>query len=105
MTYKTMDDYIIEKLKDPEEAKAYLEAALDDYSDDPDSNALALSLRNLILSRGSVTTFAKEAKINRQHLYKIFDGQSKPQIDTLNHIIRALGFKMSFNIQRMKEAS
>src|SRR3989339_63119 len=89
--YKDINDYIIEKLKDPEEAELYLNAALEDYMEDFDAAALVIVLRNLVMAQGSVTEFAKRAGINRQHMYKIFNNEVKPQFDTISEILKALG--------------
>ena len=38
---------LLEALKDPEEAKVYLEVALEEYEQDNDKEALLLALRNV----------------------------------------------------------
>jgi len=38
---------LLETLKDPEEAKVYLEVALEEYEQDNDKEALLLALRNV----------------------------------------------------------
>ena len=42
---RTFNKYFIEKLKNPEEAKAHLELAIEEYKKDGDSAAFMLMLR------------------------------------------------------------
>ena len=92
--YKDINEYIIEKLKDPEEAELYLNTALEEYMQDFDATAFVIALRNLVMAQGSVTEFAKKAGINRQHIYKIFNNEVKPQFNTISEILKALGFQL-----------
>ncbi len=94
MTYKDMNDYIIEKLKDPEEAEAYLNAALEDYFEESDAEAFFISLKKIIKARQPISQFANEANLNRQHLYNIFNCEGNPQFNTIGTILKNLGFKL-----------
>ena len=49
---KPFDEYLIEKLADPAYAKVYLEAALESYEVDRDSDAFLLALRDVVGARG-----------------------------------------------------
>jgi DNA-binding phage protein len=61
---KAARDYqkdLIQDLKDPKEAVAYLNAALE--SDDP--KAFLLALRNVAEAQGSITKIARACRLNR----------------------------------------
>jgi probable addiction module antidote protein len=88
------EDYLIESLKDPEEAEAYLNASLEAYMEDNDSQALMLALEHLARAKYSITEMAKQAGVKRQHLYKIFDNESNPGFNTIFMIIKSLGFTL-----------
>jgi probable addiction module antidote protein len=95
MKYRKLDDYITEKLKNnPEYATEYLNAALEDYYDDFNSDALALAIKRLVLATGSIKSFSETAKVNREHLYRVFNAKATPQIDTLSKIFKNLGFQI-----------
>ena len=67
-------DWLIGTLKDPEEAAAYLNAALEAG----DKKAFLMALKNVIDARGGMTRFAKASKINRVSLYKMLSGNGNP---------------------------
>ncbi|MDD3436024.1 MAG: hypothetical protein PHC64_02620 [Candidatus Gastranaerophilales bacterium] len=95
MKNQKFDDYIISRLSsDKEFATEYLNSALEEYSKDLDSDALALSIKKLIKAQGSVIDFSKLANINREHLYRIFNSKAVPNLNTLFKIIINLGFKL-----------
>jgi len=95
MKNQKFDDYIISRLStDKEFATEYLNSALEEYSKDLDSDALALSIKRLVKAQGSVIDFAKVSDINREHLYRIFNSKAVPNSNTLFKIILNLGFKL-----------
>lgn len=95
MKNQKFDDYIISRLStDKEFATEYLNSALEEYSNDLNSDALALSIKRLIKAQGSVIDFAKVSDINREHLYRIFNSKAVPNSNTLFKIIFNLGFKL-----------
>ena len=60
------DEWLIEYLKDPEEAQAYLEATLESYEEDSDTTALLLALRSVAQAQGGIEKLAKQAGMNRR---------------------------------------
>lgn len=95
MKNQKFDDYIISRLSsDKDFALEYLNNALEEYSNDLDSDALALSIKRLVKAQGSVIEFSKAADINREHLYRIFSSKATPNLNTLFKIIINLGFKL-----------
>ncbi|MFA7658081.1 MAG: hypothetical protein WCY19_01460 [Candidatus Gastranaerophilaceae bacterium] len=95
MKNQKFDDYIISRLgSDKDFATEYLNSALNEYSKDLDSDALALSIKRLVKAQGSVIDFSKVAEINREHLYRIFNSKAVPNLNTLFKIVLNLGFKL-----------
>ena len=82
---------LIESLKDPEEASEYLKAALEE-NDMP--SVFLLALRNVAEARG-ISQLAKDARLNRENLYKILSTQGNPELASLYAILNALGLKLS----------
>jgi DNA-binding phage protein len=48
------DEFLLEQLKDPQEARAYLEASLEAYEEDGDTAALLLAIRDVATAQGGI---------------------------------------------------
>jgi probable addiction module antidote protein len=82
---------LLEDLKDPVEAAAYVNAALEEG--DPDQ--LLVSLRNVAEARGGLSRLAKKAHLNRGHLYKAFSRKGNPEFRTLDGVLHGCGLRLS----------
>jgi len=91
-------DYHLEKLKDPQESKLYLEVALEEYEKDQDTEAFLLALRDVAEAQGGIGRLAKKTSLNRQNLYKALSKKGNPKIDTVGNILRGLGFRLSVDV-------
>jgi probable addiction module antidote protein len=92
---KRYHDDLIEALREPKEAYAYLQVALDEYQEDNDADALLVALRNVAEARGGITKLAKKTHLNRQNLYKALSKAGNPRLDTFGLILKGLGFHLS----------
>lgn len=99
MFMRKYEDYLIETLKDPEEAEAYLNASLEAYMEDNNTQALMLAFEHLARAKYSMTEMAKQAGIQRQYLYKIFDNEINPNFQTVFTLIKSLGFTLEAKIK------
>ncbi len=88
------NEYVIEQLKDKEFQKEYMNESLTQYLEDGDFNAFFRSLELVIKSRGSISSFCKEANIDRAMLYDVFNGERVPRVDTLAKILKTLGYTL-----------
>ena len=88
-------DYLVEKLRDPREAAAYLKAALAEFEQDGEAEAFLLALRSVVEATGGVSRLADKTNLNRQHLYRTLSGTSNPKLSTLGTILGGLGFRLS----------
>ena len=84
-------EYLIERLKDPSEALAYLKAALEE-TDLPE--IFLLALRNVAEARG-FTTIAQDTKLNRESLYRMLSRRGNPSLNSLHALLDSLGFRLS----------
>lgn len=91
---RNYEDYLIEKLKDPEYAEEYLNASIEAFLEDNDTKALMITFEHLTRANHSISGLAKNAGISRQHLYRIFDNEAIPNFATVLQILKALGFKI-----------
>jgi len=93
--YRDFSEYNLEKLQSPEDARAYLEIALEDYEEDGDKSAFLLALKDVATAQGGISQLAERTSLSRQSLYKALSGIGNPRLDTLGTILHGLGFKLS----------
>lgn len=88
------EETLLEDLRDPKEAAAYLNAALDAL-DEPDGMALFLmSLGDVIRAQG-VSNVARGAELGRESLYKAVSASGNPKLKSLLSILRVMGLRLS----------
>ena len=59
---------LIQSLYDKDEARAYLEVALEEYEDDGDNQAFMLALKNVVEAQGGTAHLSKKTGLDRAHL-------------------------------------
>ncbi len=93
---KKYQDWLIEHLKDHDEAVAYLNSALEEsLRGDEESQAIfLLALRNVAEAQGGVGQLAKKAHVGRESLYKTLSETGRPKWHTLVTLIMALGLNL-----------
>lgn len=87
-------DDLSEDLKDPEFAQYYLQAAVDDYEKDGDTESLLTAVGDVAKAQGGIGKLAKRADINRPYLYGVLASRHKPSIDNFLQIVYGLGFRI-----------
>src|SRR4051812_47380895 len=100
MTKRTRDyeKDLIESLKSPAEAVAYLNAHLEDNSDEAEELFL-LALRDVARAHG-FSEVAERADLGRESLYKALSGDGNPRLSTLRSLLKALGLKLSVELDQ-----
>jgi probable addiction module antidote protein len=93
---RSYKDHLIESLKKPVEASAYLQAALQDG----DPKVFLEALKNVALALGGVSQLAKKTKLNRETLYKTLSKKGNPALTTLHSILAALGLEITITPKR-----
>jgi len=83
--------HLLEWLKDPENAAAYIEAVLEEG----DPVGLLQALRNVAESRGGVSRIARETGLSREALYRTLSKRGNPQLRSLTAILGAMGLRLS----------
>lgn len=89
-------DWLVESLKDPEEAAGYLSVALEDG--DPD--VFLLALRNVAEAQGGLSKLSKKCKLNRENLYRMLSKKGNPELLSLDKLLHALGFHLSVQVSK-----
>ena len=83
--------WLLERLKDPAEAAAYLEAVIEEE----DSAAFMLALRQVARAQGGVAKIARKAKLTREATYRMLSKSGNPELRSLRAVLRANGLKIS----------
>ena len=95
------EEELIEDLKDPEEAMAYLETAFESYESDGDTEALLLAMRDVAEAQGGIGELAKRTAVSREHLYEILAGKYNPRLDNWLNILSGLGFRVRLELHKV----
>lgn len=90
----TLDKLILKDLKTDDDIKEWLAVSLEEYSEDNDFNAFFRSLEYAIKAKDSISGISKKTGISRSNLYKIFQGEVQPQMNTVIKILKELGYKL-----------
>ena len=87
------EEALVESLKDPAEAAAYLSAHLEDDGSDSDELFL-MALRDVVKAHG-FGEVAERAQVGRESLYKSLSETGNPKLSTLSSLLHALGLRLS----------
>ena len=90
-TYRDFQEIIWENMQDPQEAIAYLKAALADE----DERVFLLALRDILEARGgSIADLAEETHLNKQNLYRMLSVKGNPRFNSLKTVLNSIGFEI-----------
>lgn len=81
---------LIESLKNPEEAAAYINAALEEG----DEKLLLVALRDVAEAHG-MTAVARKARVNRENLYRMLSKKGNPRLQNIGAVLEACGLKLA----------
>ena len=81
---------LLRRLKDPKYATGYLNACLE-KGDDGD---FLLAVRDVAQVHGGLRQLAKDAGLNREHLFRMLSKNGNPELHSLCQVMEALGFKL-----------
>ena len=91
------EDILHRDLQDPEEAAAYLTAALDDKSGNG-SVVFLLALRDVAKARG-IRELAQDTQLSRESLYRTLSRKGNPRFSTLEAVLESLGLTLSVEVR------
>lgn len=93
---KKYQDFLIEQLKDHDEAVAYLNAALEESlkGDEESQQVFLIALRNVAEAQGGIGALSKKARVGRESLYKTLSGAGNPKWHTLVSLCVAMGLNL-----------
>lgn len=83
---------VAEHLRTPEEMAAYLDAWLEEASDD--AAGITKALGDITRAKG-MSQVAKDAGLSRESLYRALSADGNPSFATVLKVVRALGVKLN----------
>ena len=92
-------DGLLKDLADPNEAAAYLNAALEDGAQD----VFLLALRDIAEAKG-MSRLSRHAKLNRESLYRMLSSKGNPQLSSLESILESVGLRLAVEVRHAKVA-
>jgi probable addiction module antidote protein len=85
-------------LMDPEEAAAYLNAALEEN----DQEVFLLALRDIAEAHG-FSQVAQDASLNRENLYRMLSPAGNPQLSSLNALLNGIGLRLAVEVESVQK--
>lgn len=93
--YKSYHSYLIESLKDPAEAAAYLDAVLEDG----ELEHVLLALKNVAEARRSMASSQNEPDVSWNTYYQLLSQGEAPGILLVSKLLSSLGLKLSVTVK------
>lgn len=84
--------FMIERLKDPELAAAYLDAT----AAEKDLGSMLKAIRHVVEAQGGIGHLAKRTNLSRTTLYKTLSPSGNPGVNTLDAILGVYDLRISF---------
>ncbi|NJR57109.1 MAG: transcriptional regulator [Acaryochloris sp. CRU_2_0] len=94
-THKSYHSYLIESLKDPAEAAAYLDAVLEDG----DLKHILLALKNLAEARRDLIGTSEELASDWKNCYQSLVQGETPGLPAIATLLSELGLKLSVTVK------
>lgn len=85
------EPYLLERLKDPAEAAAYLEAVFDEG----DQGAIMVALRHVAQAHGGIAQIARKAHLTREAAYRMLSKSGNPELRSLKALLAATGLRLA----------
>ena len=83
-------DYLLKDLAQPEFAKGYLEAALQDFDKDGNIEILLLSMKDIAEAQGGIEELVTWTNLSPQTLTYLLNTEHPPQLDKVLDILSTL---------------
>lgn len=93
----TFEDDLMQKLRDPEFASAYISTAILEN----DMDFLPIALGDVAKAHG-LSKLSENTGINRRTLYKVFDKEGNPSFGIISQIMNGLGLELEIKPKKQK---
>jgi probable addiction module antidote protein len=91
---RSYQDDLLQALQNPEEAAAYLSAALEDGNEE----VFLVALRNVATASIGIAELAEKTQRNRESLYKTLSEKGNPHLSSIRSILDSLGYRLKIEV-------
>jgi len=95
-TSRSYQEFLIESLRNTEEAAGYIEVTLTEASDEP--KLLQMVLKDVVDSRLKFNNLSESAQLQWEKLDKMLTESGGSEIYTLVELLEALGFRLEITV-------
>lgn len=95
--YRNYKEHLIEKLKDPEYASAYLNACLEESFETKNMGIFQLAVRDVVEAHGGMSEISAKMQVSRESFYRSLSPKGNARFSTLVSAIKACGFNLDFH--------
>lgn len=95
--YRNYKEHLLESLKDPKEASAYLEACYQEAIETREFGIFLVAVRDVVEAAGGVSNTAEKMGVGRESLYKSLTEESKPRFSTIALALKSCGVDFGFH--------
>ncbi len=95
--YRSYNEYLIESLKNPEEASAYLKACLDEALETNEFGIFQLALRDVVEAQGGISEVSSKMDVGRESFYKSLSQKGKPRFSTVTQTLKNCGLEIDIH--------
>ena len=88
--------WLIERLKNPKMAAAYLEVAIEDG----DQGGLMLALRHVAQAQGGVAEMARRSSLTREATYRMLSKSGNPELRSFTALLAGAGLRLAIKPAR-----
>lgn len=96
MTLRPFEESVLEELRDPEFAAAYLQVALEDDG----MSELLIGLRMIFKANGGLTNFVEKSELSREMVSEMLSETGNPDLRSFLRLLTMAGIDMKFKARR-----
>ncbi len=93
---RTFEEYLVERLKDQENAQGFLTVILEEYTHGRDLKALLNSLDSIAAAKGGAFQLVENSEVDQLGLDRLLAEDSNPEWES---VIEALGYTFSAGLK------
>lgn len=95
--YRNHREHLIQKLKDPKYAAAYLNAVLEEAFENSDQGLFQVAVRDVVEAHGGIGKISSQMEVSRESFYRSLSTKGKARFSTLMNAIKACGLSLEFH--------
>ena len=91
---------LLKRLANPKYAATYINAALEEDSQE----AILLALRDVAEARG-FGHLSRKTKLNRESMYRMLSKRGNPELSSLTRLLKSMGLSLAVHVEKQARAA